>query len=336
MGKQENHIAAKATRPRADIHLHRRNSNQELSIEIVDWNHNRYDQIHRDFQWQNSVFTRKFFNLHSFSAGDIRVYVEHTLKPIIEYKDAKPLQIKYFGFSSLGFSLARYFYDCSGDKVYTKSQLNTRCQHANVSSALHTQFHSIPSNSLADTDRYSIEISMYLAGSHDAHIVVASDNSFNSIRNGYEFGMYTVWYIPYTLAYLIFRLVWMCSIDVDVFFFLQIVCINKSVIGDDMNRHISIYKIGNRMTNALTSNGRRADIFIPNEMLNLFVRISRRKCIYIINVNSNLVFHWLLCSNKDLNLLIQWFDVYSWENWSVFKTWSYTIQTTCFCWWPEI
>lgn len=124
--------------------------------------------------------------------GDIKVYVEHTLKPIIEFKDPNPLHIKYFGFSSLGQSLARYFYDCRGDEVYTNTQLNAQCQHVNVSSDMHTQFHSIPSNSIADTDRYSIEIPMHVAASHDAKFVVASDNSFNSIRNGYEFGMYCV------------------------------------------------------------------------------------------------------------------------------------------------
>lgn len=118
------------------------------------------------------------------------MYVEHTLKPIIEFKDQNPLPIKYFGFSSLGQSLARYFYDCRGDEVYTKSQLNAQCQHADVSSAVHAQFRSIPSNAIADTDRYSIEIPMHVAASHDARMCVASDDSFNSIRNGYEFGMY--------------------------------------------------------------------------------------------------------------------------------------------------
>lgn len=160
-------------------------------------------------------------------AGDIKVYVEHTLKPIIEFKDPNPLQIKYFGFSSLGQSLARYFYACRGDEVYTKAQLNARCQYANVSSAVHTQFHPIPTNSIADTDRYSIEIPMHVAASHDARMVVASDNSFNSIRNGYEFGMYclsvcsTRWHLAlfdtcqfhrYNICFFLFRSLNVCQI----------------------------------------------------------------------------------------------------------------------------
>lgn len=49
-----------------------------------------------------------------------------------------------------------------------------------------------------------------------------------------------------------------------------------AVIGDDMNRHVSIHKIGNRLTTSL-ADYRRADIFLANEILNLFVRISRCK-----------------------------------------------------------
>lgn len=125
----------------------------------------------------------------SHTAGDIRAYVEHTLKPIIEFKDSNPLQIKYFGFSSLGQSLARYFYDCHGDEVYTKSQLQSKCQHANVTSNEHSKFYRIPNNSINDADQYAIEIPMQVAASHDAHILLAPDDSFDSIRNGYELGL---------------------------------------------------------------------------------------------------------------------------------------------------
>lgn len=58
-----------------------------------------------------------------------------------------------------------------------------------------------------------------------------------------------------------------------------------TVIGNDMNRHISIYKIGNRLTSTM-ANYRRGDIFLPNEILNLFVRISRCKYFSFINVST--------------------------------------------------
>lgn len=122
------------------------------------------------------------------TAGDIRAYIEHTLKPVIEYRDPSPLPIKYFGFSSLGQSLARYFYDCRGEEVYTKSQLQAHCQSANVSSDEHTQFNRIPDNSIMGADQYSLEIPLHVAASHDAHILLSSDASFDSIRYGYEFG----------------------------------------------------------------------------------------------------------------------------------------------------
>lgn len=125
----------------------------------------------------------------NYAAGDIRAYVEHTLKPIIEFKDQNPLQIKYFGFSSLGQSLARYFYDCRGDEVYTDSQLQSACQHVNASSNDHTEFKPIPSNDITNADQHSLEIPLHVAASHDAHILLASDNSFDLIRNGYKIGL---------------------------------------------------------------------------------------------------------------------------------------------------
>lgn len=144
------------------------------------------------------MFGRRIFKIgrirfdgdtYAGAAGDIRAYVEHTLKPIIEYKDPNPLEIKYFGFSSLGQSLARYFYDCHGDEVYTNAQLETYCQHASISSNDYTQFYAIPSNSIGDTEQYPIEIPLHVAAPHDAHILLASDNSFDSARYGYEFGL---------------------------------------------------------------------------------------------------------------------------------------------------
>lgn len=198
------------------------------------------------------------------TAGDIRAYVEHTLKPIIEFKDPNPLQIKYFGFSSLGQSLARYFYDCRGDEVYTKSQLQSHCQHVNTASNEHTQFHRIPDNSITNTDQYSIEIPLHVAATHDAHILLASDNSFNSIRSGYEFGLYT------DVHFVLF-----ISIVLPVFPYLLSI-IRYTVIGDDINRRVSIHKIGLQSTSTL-GDFRRADIFLSNEVLNLVVRISRCK-----------------------------------------------------------
>lgn len=80
--------------------------------------------------------------------------------------------------------MARYFYDCRGDEVYAKSQLQSDCQQANVSSNEHTQFYPISNKFINDV----LEIPLHVAAAHDAHILLASDNSFDSIRNGYEFG----------------------------------------------------------------------------------------------------------------------------------------------------
>lgn len=49
-----------------------------------------------------------------------------------------------------------------------------------------------------------------------------------------------------------------------------------------MNRRVSIYKIGNQSTTTL-ADYRRADIFLPNEVLNVFLRISTRNFHYFVS-----------------------------------------------------
>lgn len=47
-----------------------------------------------------------------------------------------------------------------------------------------------------------------------------------------------------------------------------------TVIGDNMNRRVSIFKIENQSTNTL-ADYRRGDIFLPNEILNVVIRVSK-------------------------------------------------------------
>lgn len=134
------------------------------------------------------ILILKFLRL----AGDIRVYVEHQLKPVIEFKDTNPLQIKYFGFSSLGQSLARFFYDCDGEDVFLPSQLASRCQQVETIRSEHTQFNRIPDNLVDERnrnrDQYALELPLFVTSTSEAHILLASDNSLNNIRKGYEIG----------------------------------------------------------------------------------------------------------------------------------------------------
>lgn len=45
------------------------------------------------------------------------------------------------------------------------------------------------------------------------------------------------------------------------------------VIGDDHNRRVTVNKITNKQSHAI-ADSRRADILLPNEVLNIVVRIS--------------------------------------------------------------
>lgn len=114
--------------------------------------------------------------------------MEHTLKPIIEFKDANPLRVKFFGFSSLEQSSVRFFYNCRGDEVYTTSQLQSQCQYLNSSSNEYIQLNHMQDNAITDSDRYAFEVPLYLAAAQDAHILLASDSAYDNIQTGYEIG----------------------------------------------------------------------------------------------------------------------------------------------------
>lgn len=105
----------------------------------------RVVHIDPSFKTSNDILKQ---SIHFNLAGEIRIFVEHTLKPVIEFKDTTPLQIKYVGFSSLGQSLARFFYDCQEDKIYTKSQLESSCQHMNTTTNEYFQFNPIQNVSI--------------------------------------------------------------------------------------------------------------------------------------------------------------------------------------------
>lgn len=98
------------------------------------------------------------------------------------------MNIKYFGFSTLDQAVVRFFYSCRGDEVYTKSQLQSQCQQLNTTNSSYTQFHRIQDNSITDSDQYPIELPLYVAAEQNAHFLLASDNTYNDTRNGYEIG----------------------------------------------------------------------------------------------------------------------------------------------------
>lgn len=118
--------------------------------------------------------------------GDIGVYIEHHIKPIITFKDTTPLGIKYFGFSSLGLSLARFFYDCRGDEVYSISQQHTSCSALETTSSVHNQFIKINNNSIAQPDVDLVDILINIQAPRDVHILFWSNNETNNIGIGYE------------------------------------------------------------------------------------------------------------------------------------------------------
>lgn len=98
------------------------------------------------------------------------------------------MNIKYFGFSSLGESLARFFYDCRGDEVYSESQLKQSCISLETDNSEHQRFHEISDNFISRPGDRLVDIPLYVQAPKDAHILLSSNNDSQNIQQAYEIG----------------------------------------------------------------------------------------------------------------------------------------------------
>lgn len=112
--------------------------------------------------------------------------MEHSLQPLIKFKDTDPLKIAFLGFGSFTNTSARLYYDCPGEEVYTPGQLAQQCDRTSTSEAEYKQFTPIDASALADPE-YPLNLPIYITGEEDARILLSSDNNaVDRIRNGYE------------------------------------------------------------------------------------------------------------------------------------------------------
>lgn len=252
LGEQTDDVIAQKGRRGLSILVYRWHSKQELSIKGVRWDH--YGLVaFLCCQMNYAILVRRLF-----SAGIIRIYIEHSLTPLVEFRDPNPLKIAYVGFGSYKESLARFFYDCRGEEAYTPEQLVPRCEETSTQTKTTNQnFVPIESNKIDDSDDL-LNLPVFIAGKQDAHILVSSDNSsVDKIRNGYEIGGF-----------------WCDAINVmDLRVKIRFIF---TVVGDRVNRRVVIHSIHNGNMQTL-ADVRRGDIFLRNETLNTLIKISKCK-----------------------------------------------------------
>lgn len=84
--------------------------------------------------------------------------------------------------------MARFYYDCPGEEVYTPQQLAQDCQQTTTSEAEHKNFVAISAKALEDPELL-LNLPLMVKGQKEARILVSSDNGpLGQIRSGYEFG----------------------------------------------------------------------------------------------------------------------------------------------------
>lgn len=120
-----------------------------------------------------------------FTAGDIRIYIEHKVGPVIEFKDSVPLKIAYFGFSSLGNSLARFFYNCTEDNVYARTQLIDKCESLSNENSTMKTFRIADPNDVAKNSNLLLDFQFFVEAVND-YSVRFTMNEHD--KNGYQIG----------------------------------------------------------------------------------------------------------------------------------------------------
>lgn len=118
------------------------------------------------------------------TAGNIRVFIEHQIKPIIEFKDSTPLKIAYFGFSSLGNSLARFYYNCTDENIYSREQLMPACEHTSVEKSKFNSIRITDSNDI-DSNRLRLDFQFFATAPGDFLVRFTEDAQGQS---GYQIG----------------------------------------------------------------------------------------------------------------------------------------------------
>lgn len=90
----------------------------------------------------------------------------------------------------MGQSLARFFYDCRGDEIYSKTQLKHSCNNYETAESEFKQFTEIQTNLLSKSDGRVINLPLFIEGRKDAHILISSDDAYDKISDAYEIGSF--------------------------------------------------------------------------------------------------------------------------------------------------
>lgn len=124
-------------------------------------------------------------------AGKIKLFAENRDAPLISAQYDNILPIKYFGFSSYGNSLARYWFNCEDEENYDEDGVKESCQYADAKGIEYKETYGITDISGAQSESYIVNFPFYVQADGDARVLFKAEPTSRREANTYEIGELT-------------------------------------------------------------------------------------------------------------------------------------------------
>lgn len=126
-------------------------------------------------EFRSDILSAKVLKVLLFSAGVIKVFIEHQKEPLAVVVEKNPLPIQYIGFASKDNSLATFFYDCEGEHTYGEEDFKDMCQYAQAYEVGDTDFYKITDIPGSRSEEFILNFPFFVKTGRDARILLTKE-----------------------------------------------------------------------------------------------------------------------------------------------------------------
>lgn len=116
------------------------------------------------------------------------------------------LRVKYFGFSSFGNSLAKYFFNCEDAEDYDEDGIKESCQYADANGNENKEAYEITDLSAVQSENYIVNFPFYVQAEGGARVLLQAATTSRREVNRYEIGEDFLSFDFFCILYLSFNI----------------------------------------------------------------------------------------------------------------------------------
>lgn len=121
--------------------------------------------------------------------------MEDQSEPLAVATDENPLNVKYFAFASQANSLAKFFYNCTGENVYGEADFRSMCQYAEALEIEYTTFYKITDIPGIRSDGFVLNFPFFVQAERDTRILLTTGPKAD--RNEAEYNFRNIYRCPF-------------------------------------------------------------------------------------------------------------------------------------------